>query len=114
MNTGTEKKDRDCVVWQRPKPRDICTVLRNKMLLFWGLHLCKACKNSSFCTAGPGIPCTPPQHAGKVRVVEGNHLRAVAPRCGARRGEAQPEVPVHAALDPGGPILQLSERDLLP
>ena len=48
----------------------------------------------------------PPQHAGEVRVVEGNHLRAVAPPRGPRqilplrscevvRGEAQPQVPVH-------------------
>ena len=52
--------------------------------------------------AGPGSP----EHAGEVRVVEGDHLRAVAPPCGARqilplcscevvRGEAQPQVPVH-------------------
>ena len=48
----------------------------------------------------------PPQHAGEVRVVESNHLRAVAPPRGPRqilplrscevvRGEAQPQVPVH-------------------
>ena len=28
--------------------------------------------------AGPGSSCTPPQHAGEVRVVEHDHLRAVA------------------------------------
>ena len=56
----------------------------------------------------PGLEALahPPQHAGEVRVVESNHLRAVAPPCGARqilplrscevvRGEAQPQVPVH-------------------
>ena len=48
----------------------------------------------------------PPEHAGQVRVVEGDHLRAVAPPSGPRqilplrscevvRGEAQPQVPVH-------------------
>ena len=63
----------------------------------------------------PGFKCVqpglealahPPQHAGEVRVVESNHLRAVAPPRGPRqilplrscevvRGEAQPQVPVH-------------------
>ena len=63
----------------------------------------------------PGFKCVqpglealahPPQHAGEVRVVEGSHLRAVAPPRGPRqilplrscevvRGEAQPQVPVH-------------------
>ena len=63
----------------------------------------------------PGFKCVqpglealahPPQYAGEVRVVEGNHLRAVAPPRGPRqilplrscqvvRGEAQPQVLVH-------------------
>ena len=56
----------------------------------------------------PGLEALahPPQHAGEVRVVEGNHLRAVAPprdprqilplrSCEVVRGEAQPQVPVH-------------------
>ena len=63
----------------------------------------------------PGFKCVQPglealahplQHAGEVRVVESNHLRAVAPPRGRRqilplcfcevvRGEAQPQVPVH-------------------
>ena len=56
----------------------------------------------------PGLEALahPPQHAGEVRVVEGDHLRAVAPPRGPRqilplcscevvRGEAQPQVPVH-------------------
>ena len=55
----------------------------------------------------PGLEALarPPQHAGEARVVEGNHLRAVAPPGSARqipplcscevvRGEAQPQVPV--------------------
>ena len=47
----------------------------------------------------------PPEHAGEVRVVKGNHLRAVAPprgrqvlplrSCEVVRGEAQPQVLVH-------------------
>ena len=32
------------------KPRDICAVLRNEMLFLRGVHVCTACKNSSFCT----------------------------------------------------------------
>ena len=63
----------------------------------------------------PGFKCVQPglealahspEHAGEVRVVEGDHLRAVAPPRGPRqilplrscevvRGEAQPQVPVH-------------------
>ena len=56
----------------------------------------------------PGLEALahPPQHAGEVRVVESNRLRAVAPPCGARQilplcscevvqGEAQPQVLVH-------------------
>ena len=56
----------------------------------------------------PGLEALahPPEHAGEVRVVEGDHLRAVAPPGGRRqilplrscevvRGEAQPQVPVH-------------------
>ena len=35
--------------------------------------------------AGPGSPCAPPRAAGKVRVVEGDHLRAVAPPRGPRQ-----------------------------
>ena len=31
------------------KPRDICAVLRHKMLFLQGVHVCTACKNSSFC-----------------------------------------------------------------
>ena len=30
------------------KPRDICAVLRNKMLFLRGVHVCTACKNASF------------------------------------------------------------------
>ena len=60
------------------------------------------------CSSAPAAPALahPPQHAGEVRVVESNHLRAVAPPRGPRqilplrscevvRGEAQPQVPVH-------------------
>ena len=59
------------------------------------------------------------QHAGEVRVVESNHLRAVAPPRGPRqilplrscevvRGEAQPQVPVHVrALVLLGLLLEL-------
>ena len=56
----------------------------------------------------PGLEALarPPQHAGAMRVVESNHLRAVAPPGGARQilplcscevvqGEAQPQVLVH-------------------
>ena len=64
-----------------------------------------ACQASS-ASSRAWKPLRTPRSAGEVRVVEGNHLRAVAPPRGPRqilplcfcevvRGEAQPQVPVH-------------------
>ena len=77
--------------------RSLLTLVLRPLLGLPGFHLVQ-----------PGLETLahPPQHAGEVRVVEGNHLRAVAPPRGPRqilplrsckvvRGEAQPQVPVH-------------------
>ena len=89
-------------------PQSLSKVPRERGSLLTLLVLRAPLSLSGFKCVQPGLEALahPPEHAGEVRVVEGDHLRAVAPprhprqilplrSCEVVRGEAQPQVPVH-------------------